>query len=107
MARNKLLTAFGQEVRRRRQALGLTLEAFAERAELTPNFIGGVENGRRNPSTVTSLAIARGLGVPIGELLGGHEGLSPEGLEGGRLLEALPPKARVAVLAMLRGLAEA
>ena len=37
-------------MRRRRHALGLTLDVFGERSGLTPNFIGGVEGGRRDPS---------------------------------------------------------
>jgi transcriptional regulator with XRE-family HTH domain len=106
-AKNRLLVAFGREIRRRRAALGMTLEVLGERAEITPHFIGGVELGRRNPSIVSCLSIARGLGVELAELLGGIEDLSPEGLEGARLFEALPKASRAAVLALLRGLAEA
>jgi transcriptional regulator with XRE-family HTH domain len=107
MARNRLLVAFGREIRRRRQGLGMTLEALGERADLSPHFVGGIEMGKRNPSLASCLAISRGLGVDLAELLGGHEDLSPEALEGARLFEALPKASKTAVLALLRGLSEA
>ena len=47
---------FGQEIRRRRKALGMTIEQLAEKAELTPNYLGTLEVGRRDPSLSTVLA---------------------------------------------------
>jgi len=47
VATDEQVVAFGREVRRRRLARGWTLDALADVAGLTPNFIGGVENGRR------------------------------------------------------------
>lgn len=93
---------FGREVRRRREALGLTLEQLAERAGLTPNYVGSVEHGRRDPSLSTVAALAKGLRVPAAELLGGVQELGPVGLEGGRLLDAAPADVQGAVLALLR-----
>jgi transcriptional regulator with XRE-family HTH domain len=94
--------AFGREVRRRRAALGLTLEQLAERSGLTPNYIGTVENGRRDPSLSTVLALARGLGAAPGELLGGVGELSPTSTEAATLLETLLPDVQVAILELLR-----
>ena len=71
------VVAFGREVRQRRVALGWTLDGLADAAGLTPNFIGGVENGRRNPSLTSMARIAKGLGVHLADLLGMLE-LSPE-----------------------------
>ncbi|HET9954901.1 MAG TPA: helix-turn-helix transcriptional regulator [Polyangiaceae bacterium] len=93
---------FGREVRRRRAALGLTLEQLAERAGLTPNYIGTVENGRRDPSLSTVLALARGLGAAPGELLGGVGELSPTSTEAATLIETLLPDVQVAILELLR-----
>ena len=70
---------FCREVRRRRLALGLTLEQLAERSGLTPNYIGAVELGKRDPSLSTVLALARGFKVPPGEMLGSAPGLTPDG----------------------------
>jgi transcriptional regulator with XRE-family HTH domain len=97
--------AFGREVRRRRSTLGLTLEQLAERSDLTPNYIGSVENGRRDPSLSTVLALAKGLGVGPAELLGSGEDLGPRPTEAAMLLETLTPELQQAVLELLRVLA--
>lgn len=96
--------AFGREVRRSRIALGLTLEQLAERSGLTPNYIGTVENGRRDPSLSTVLALARGLGVAPGELLGGAGELSPISTEAATLIEGLSPELQSATLELLRAI---
>ena len=93
---------FGQEVRRRREAAGLTLEALAERAGLTPNYIGGIEMGKRDPSLSTVLSLARGLRIPPGELLGGLNELSPTAIEAGLLYEQTTPEIQGLVLRLMR-----
>lgn len=102
---NLHVLAFGHEVRRRRQALAITLEQLAERSRLTPNYIGSVENGHRDPSLSTVLALAQGLGVSAAELLGGIGELSPVALEAGRLVDGTPADVQQALLALLRVLA--
>jgi transcriptional regulator with XRE-family HTH domain len=102
--RRPLPLAFGREVRRRRLALGLTLEQLAERSSLTPNYIGTVEHGQRDPSLSTILALARGLGVAPGELLGGIGETGPLALEAARLIEAQPPEVQEAMLELLRSM---
>ncbi len=57
-----------REVRRRRHAQGLTLEALGAGSGLTPNYIGGIETGQRDPSLSTMRKLAAGLGAPLGEL---------------------------------------
>ncbi len=96
------LVDFGKEVRRRREALGLTLEQLAERAGLTPNYVGTVETGRRDPSLSTVLSLAKGLKVPAADLLGGLKDIGAIGVEAGRLVEAAPPEVQDAVLRLLR-----
>jgi transcriptional regulator with XRE-family HTH domain len=85
VATDERVVAIGREVRRRRMALGWTLDASADVAGLTPNFIGGVENGRRNLSLTSMARIAKGLGVNLADLLGMPE-LSPEAIGAARLL---------------------
>ena len=97
--------SFGSTIRRKREALGLTLEEFAERAGLSPNYVGTVENGRRDPSLSTILALAKGLRAPAGELLGGLKDLKPEALEAARLFETLPPDVQDSFLRLLRAVA--
>ena len=95
---------FGKAVRRRRQALGLTLEKAAERAGLSPNYLGTVETGRRDPSLSTVVAVAKALGASPAELLGGRE-VSGEGLELARLFDAVPKEHHEPLLALVRSLA--
>ena len=97
--RAPLPTIFGREVRRRRVALGLTLEELAERSGLTPNYIGTVENGRRDPSLSTVMSLANGLGVPAGEL-------GPIAMETARLVESAPPELQDAILELARAIAK-
>lgn len=94
--------SFGDEVRRRREALGWTLEQLAERSKLSPNYIGTVENGRRDPSLSTVLALAKGLRVPAGELLGPVKDLSPTAYDLGRTYDASPEDVQDLVVRLLR-----
>lgn len=89
-------------MRRRRSALGLTLEQLAERSGLTPNYIGTVENGQRDPSLSTVLALAKGLGVTPAELIGGGAELSPIAMEAAMLFGTLTPEVQTAMLDLLR-----
>jgi transcriptional regulator with XRE-family HTH domain len=94
--------SFGREVRRRRKALGLTIEQLAEKASLSPHYLSTVETDGRDPSLSTIVSIARALGCPPGELLGGVRDLSPAGYEAGRLFDSVPEEVRDGVLRILR-----
>jgi transcriptional regulator with XRE-family HTH domain len=100
-----VLVNFGPEVRRRRKALGLTLEELAERAGLTPNYLGTVETGKRDPSLSTVYGVAKGLRVPPADLFAGSASIGPAGVEAGRLFESAPPDVQEAVLVVLRAVA--
>ena len=93
---------FGTEIRRRRLALGMTLEQLAEGSKLTPNYIGTIENGKRDPSISTITAIAKGLDLAPGELLGDVPELSPMLIEVGRLFDGTSPEIQAAVLSIMR-----
>ncbi|MCW5837378.1 MAG: helix-turn-helix transcriptional regulator [Labilithrix sp.] len=98
--------ALGNVIRQRRLALGWTLEELAERARLTPNYVGTLErNPSRDPSVSTVIALARAFRVAPGELLGGVRDLGPEATEAARLFEASPPDVQDAVLRLLRATA--
>ncbi|NUK60074.1 helix-turn-helix domain-containing protein [Streptomyces lunaelactis] len=56
-----------RELRRRR---GLTLEAAAQRAGLSPAHLSRLETGRRQPSLPMLLGLARIYGTTVAELLG-------------------------------------
>lgn len=60
---------FGGTVREKRKERGLTLEQLSERSNITPNYLGRVENEQVDPSLSVVLAIARALRTSAGELL--------------------------------------
>ncbi len=63
--------AFGQRVRLRRQQLGLSQEALADRCGVHWTFLGQVERGQRNLSLHNLLKVAHGLDIDPGDLLRG------------------------------------
>ena len=64
-----VLTMFGLQVRRLREAAGLSQEALADVAQLHRTYIGGVERGERNVSLVNIVKISKALGCRPGDLL--------------------------------------
>lgn len=62
----------GRNVRRFRQAKGLTQEQLAFEAKIDLTYVGGIERGRRNPSLLVIARIAVALGTEPAELLMPH-----------------------------------
>ena len=60
---------FGANVRRLRQQLGVSQEAFGLEAGIDRTYVSGVERGARNPSLTVAQKFADGLGVPLWHLL--------------------------------------
>jgi len=67
--KKKILSDFAAKVRNRRNALGLTQEELAEKANCHVNYIGGIERATRNPSLTIIISIAKALEVPSKELM--------------------------------------
>jgi transcriptional regulator with XRE-family HTH domain len=80
----------------------MTLEQLAEGSGLTPNYIGTIENGKRDPSLSTILSLAKGLRVHPAELFGGVQDLSAPATEAGLLFDGAPIDVQDAVLQLLR-----
>ena len=59
----------GLNVRKYREARGLSQEAFALECEVHRTYVSGVERGIRNPTVVVLEKIAKTLGVPAARLL--------------------------------------
>ena len=102
MSKEDPLLEFGREVRRRRESLKMTLEELAERAGLTPNYIGTIENGKRDPSLSTIASLSKGLGIAAGELFGSLPELSVQAEEAGGLFDKTPAEVQSAILQILR-----
>jgi transcriptional regulator with XRE-family HTH domain len=69
--RHQTLTRFGLNVRRRREAIGLSQEALAEKADLDRTYISGIERGIRNPTILSAARVAAALKTSLAQLLNG------------------------------------
>lgn len=60
----------GDNIRRAREAAGLTQYRLAKLADITPGWLRDIETGRnRNPGVAVVRRIAKALGVDLAELL--------------------------------------
>ena len=59
---------FGKAIRKRRQKLGVSQEAFADTCGLDRTYIGGIERGERNVSLINIERIAEALRISLSEL---------------------------------------
>jgi transcriptional regulator with XRE-family HTH domain len=62
---------FGRALRRHRQKLEVSQEAFADMCQLDRSYIGGIERGERNVALVNIEKIAKTLRLTIAELFRG------------------------------------
>jgi transcriptional regulator with XRE-family HTH domain len=69
--RDPVLAALGRNVRRQRDAKSLTREKLAEKAELDPTYISGIERGLRNPGIKNVARLAKALRLTTAELCQG------------------------------------
>ena len=60
---------FARRLRQARAAAGLTQAALAAQAKLAQPYLSQLERGRREPSIVTVVHLAKALGVTPGALL--------------------------------------
>jgi transcriptional regulator with XRE-family HTH domain len=99
----RLRDQFAQEVRRRRMALGWTLNQLAEACGVSANYLGSLESGQRDPHLSTIDAIARALGCSAADLVPPPDSeMSPGALELGRLFDLASPQAQEAVVRMMQ-----
>ena len=71
MKKHSLLSAFGLNVRRRREATGLSQEGLADVANLDRTYVSGIERGVRNPTVLTAGKLAKALGCTVHDLAAG------------------------------------
>ena len=98
----EILQAIGAEVRRRREAAGLSMDELAQRAELHKNYISKLELGHVDFSISVLWSIAEALGCEVGDLFPGGGGeITPDVLAAARLLASADPKVRGAIETLL------
>lgn len=70
-ALNEVTRAFGERVRDRRNELGISQEAAADRIGIHWSALGKIERGQRSLRLETITRIAAGLGIDAGTLVAG------------------------------------
>jgi transcriptional regulator with XRE-family HTH domain len=65
----ELQKTLGRNLRRHREALGISQESFADSLGVHRTYVGGVERGERNLTLRSVERIAERLGVPVLDLL--------------------------------------
>jgi transcriptional regulator with XRE-family HTH domain len=63
--------AVGENVRRCRQAAGLTQASLADQLGVDRSYVSGLERGRRNPTVLTLWHVAEVLKVSLSDLVSG------------------------------------
>jgi transcriptional regulator with XRE-family HTH domain len=64
----KFVKAFGENLRRVRLSKKISQEYLADEANITFNQVSRIENGEVNTTIVTANALAKALGIKVGEL---------------------------------------
>ena len=67
-ADNELEQAIGNQVRRYRKQMDLTVTELAARAQLSPGMLSKIENGNTSPSLATLRSLSKALNVPVTSL---------------------------------------
>ena len=64
---NTVSSKVGNKIREHRQRLGVSIETLALSAEITPNFLGDVERGKKKPSLDTLESLLNALNLSFEE----------------------------------------
>ncbi len=67
--KSDVLRELGRQVREFRKTRGLTQQELADVLDVSIAYVSLIERGGRNPPYTTVVAVARALGVSVGELL--------------------------------------
>ncbi|MDR1996990.1 MAG: helix-turn-helix domain-containing protein [Candidatus Margulisbacteria bacterium] len=68
MDERELLKVFGQNIKRYRQRAGWSQAGLAEKTDISLNFLGDVERGKKWASPITTVKIARVFNIEVYEL---------------------------------------
>jgi transcriptional regulator with XRE-family HTH domain len=64
------LEHFGNKLKALRVSKGFTLEQLAFEADIELSQVHRAEKGKINPTLTTLIALSKGLGIPLSELVG-------------------------------------
>lgn len=65
------LAVFGKNLKLLRARQNISQEEFADKTKLDRTYISGLERGKRNPSFLTLIKLAKTLNIPIEKLFYG------------------------------------
>lgn len=65
------LINFGKNLKILRAQQNISQEEFADKTKLDRTYISGLERGKRNPSFLTLIKLAKTLNIPIEKLFNG------------------------------------
>jgi transcriptional regulator with XRE-family HTH domain len=68
MTADDILARVGRAIRSRREATGLSQEAFGDRIGLNRAYYGDIERGTRNVTVRNLARVAKGLGTTLGTI---------------------------------------
>jgi len=85
-------TIIGKRLRRQREYLSLTREQFAEKVELSPQFVAQLENATRGMSAETLYKICERTNISADYLLLGRQLINGERTPAVELLSKIPPQ---------------
>ncbi len=64
----KILIRLGEQLKIIRKEKGLTQEQLAEKVGIHPTYVGKLEGGKSNPSTLLLFKISRAMDVKLSEI---------------------------------------
>jgi transcriptional regulator with XRE-family HTH domain len=71
------LLPLGEAIRAQREQLGLSQEKLAEQCGFDRTYISMLERGKRNPSLLNLLKLAKGLKTSVSKLTEAYDGTTP------------------------------
>jgi transcriptional regulator with XRE-family HTH domain len=69
MRHKDMAKSFAAVLRKHRKEKGLTQEVLAEKADIASKMVSLIERGERNPSLNLADSIARGLEIPLAQMI--------------------------------------
>lgn len=105
------ISVIGRKIRRIRKTKDISQEKLAELSGLHPTYISDIENGKVNASLLSYIMVAKGLQVPVSELVDIPDGRLDEKTESDigellAMLRSLPKNKKELFLTAAKGLAE-
>ena len=72
------LIVLGQSIKKARVQLSLSQESLADKCGFDRTYISMLERGKRNPTLLNLLKLAKGLGISVSKLTEIYDGITPD-----------------------------